>query len=164
MKRLTLLLTAALVAGGCAATSAPSVAHPTPPGPTAAAVASNAAVSSTGQPGAGTSVTCTLPADVCGDAVRAVESVAALNAGMPPAEVAVLDFADCRTVTGAPKGYDPCAASIPMPAEPSATGGGDGLATVTYGDGLGKAFLYVWWRTFPSGRGPINAVVEAHNP
>ena len=88
-------------------------------------------------------MTCTLPADVCGDAVRAVESVARPRRRDAAAEVAVLDFADCRTVTGAPKGYDPCAASIPMPAEPSATGGGDGLATVTYGDGLGKAFLYM---------------------
>jgi hypothetical protein len=63
-----------------------------------------------------------------------------------------------------PVGTDPRAASIPMPAEPSATGGGDGLATVTYRNGLGKAFLYVWWRTFASGRGPIDAVLEAHNP
>ena len=165
MERLTLLLTLALAAGGCAAPSAPSVAPPTPSGPSAAAVASPPGVASTGQSGSGTSVTCTLPADVCGDAVRTVEAVPALDAaGMPPAEVAILDFAECRTVTGAPKGYDPCAAAIPMPAEPSATGGGDGLATVTYRDGLGKAFLYVWWRTFPSGRGPISAVVEAHNP
>jgi len=164
MKRLTLLITLALV-GGCAASSAPSAAAPTPSGPPAAAVASPPGVPSTGQAGSGTSVTCTLPADVCGDAVRAVEAVSALDAaGMPPTEVAILDFAECRTVTGAPEGYDPCAASIPMPAEPSATGGGDGLATVTYRDGLGTAFLYVWWRTFPSGRGPISAVVEAHNP
>ena len=54
-----------------------------------------------------------------------------------------------------------------MPAEPaasSATGRGDALASVTYRNGLGKAFLYVWWSTLPSGHGPVNAVLEAHNP
>ena len=101
---------------------------------------------------------------MCGDAIRALEGHPALNAaGIPPVAVALLDFSECRTVTGAPSGYERCAARIPMPAEPSATGGGDGLATVTYRKGLGNAFLYVWWRTFASGRGPINAVLEAHN-
>jgi hypothetical protein len=28
---------------------------------------------------------------------------------------------------------------------------------------VGKAFLYEWWWTFASGRGPINAVREVQN-
>ncbi len=157
------MLTLALV-GGCAARSAPSVTAPTPSGPSAAAVASPPALPSTGQAGSGTSVTCTLAADVCGDAVRAVEAASGLDAaGMPAAAVEIVDMTDCRTVTGAPKGYVPCAAALILPAEPSAVGGGDALATVTYLDGGGKAFLYLWWWTYASGRGAINAALEARS-
>ena len=160
MKRASVLLALAVVSG-CASPSASPVLSA---GPSASPLASTGAPV-TSEVASGTAVTCTLPADVCGDAIRAVEAVPALNrAGMPPAAVAVLDFSDCRSVKGAPSGFDPCAASMPMPAEPSAIGGGDGIATVTYRNGLGTAFLYVWWRTFASGRGPINALVEWHNP
>ena len=84
--------------------------------------------------------------------------------GMPPLAVEIVDTSECRTVTGAPKCWIPCAATLHVPADPSATGGGDALATVTCRNGLGKAFLYLLWRTFPTGRGPIYAVLEAHNP
>jgi hypothetical protein len=38
------------------------------------------------------------------------------------------------------------------------------LASVTYLNGLGNPFLYVWWWTNASGRGPANAVLVARNP
>ena len=176
MKRATLLLTLVLLtlvllAGGCASPSASPVASPTPSDPAASPTASPSGAPPTGQAGPGTSVTCSLPAEVCDDALRAVEAVHALDAaGMPPLAVAVVDMSECRTVTGAPKGWLPCAAAFPMPSvppkpgEPRAIGGSDALATVTYRNGLGKAFFYVWWWTFPSGHGPINAVLETHNP
>ncbi len=159
-----MLLTFALLAGGCASPSSSSV-PPAPSGPSASPVASIKGVPPTGQQGSGTLVTCSLPAQVCGDTLRAVEALPALDArGMPPLAVEIVDMSECRTVSGAPKGYDPCAAAINPPAEPSAIGGADALASVTYRNGLGRAFLYVWWRTFPSGRGPVNTVLEAHNP
>jgi hypothetical protein len=65
--------------------------------------------------------------------------------------------------SGARKGYDLCAAPS-IPGQPSATTGPDALASVTYRNGLGKAFLYVWWWTYASGRGPANAILVAHNP
>ena len=119
----------------------------------------------TGQPGPDTSLTCSLPHQDCNDALHAIEVLPALDAnGMPPVAVAVVDMSECRTVSGAPQGYAPCAAAMDPPADPSATGDGDALATVTYRDGRGKAFLWLYWWTYASGRGPINAILQAHNP
>ena len=115
MRRTTLLLALALIGGGCSSPSAAPVASPAPSGPSASPTASpSGAPATTGQPGSGTSVTCSLPAEVCDDAIRAVEALPALDAaGMPPLAVTILDMSECRTVTGAPKGYAPCAACIP---------------------------------------------------
>jgi hypothetical protein len=153
MKRTT-LLALALLAAGCASPSASPVASPTASGLPASRAASPS----------GTSVTCSLPTQECGDALRAVEAVPALEAdGMPPLAVEVVEMSACRTVAGARKGYDLCAAPS-IPGQPSATTGPDALASVTYRNGLGKAFLYVWWWTYASGRGPANAILVAHNP
>jgi hypothetical protein len=119
----------------------------------------------TGQPGPDTSLTCSLAPQDCNDALHAIEVLPALDAnGMPPVAVAIVDMSQCRTVSGAPQGYAPCAAAMSPPADPSATGGGDALATVTYRNGRGKAFLWLYWWTYASGRGPINAFLQAHNP
>jgi hypothetical protein len=119
----------------------------------------------TGQPGPATSLTCSLPPQDCNDALHAIEVLPALDAnGMPPDAVAIVDMSECRTVSGAPQGYAPCAAAMSPPADPRATGGGDALATVAYRNGRGKAFLWLYWWTYASGRGPINAILQAHNP
>jgi hypothetical protein len=119
----------------------------------------------TGQPGPDTSLTCSLPPHDCNDALQAIEVLPALDAnGMPPVAVAIVDMSECRTVSGAPQGYAPCAAAMNPPADPSATGGGDALATVTYRNGRGKAFLWLYWWTYASARGPINAILQADNP
>jgi hypothetical protein len=83
---------------------------------------------------------------------------------MPPVAVAIVEMSECRTVSGAPQGYAPCAAAMNPPADPSATGGGDALATVTYRNGRGKAFLWLYWWTYASGRGPINAILQGRQP
>jgi hypothetical protein len=117
------------------------------------------------QPGSRTSVTCSLGRQDCADALLAIEALRTLDPnGMPAIAVAIVDISECGTVSGAPDGYAPCAAAMNPPAAAGATGAGEALATVTYRSGLGKAFLWLYWWIFPSGRGPINAFVQAHNP
>ena len=119
----------------------------------------------TSSPGSETSVTCSLAPPDCDDALRAIEALPALDAsGLPPTAVTIVNTSECRTVSGAPQGYSPCAASMNLPPNPSATGAGEALATVTYRNGRGKAFLWLYWWILPSGRGPINAVLQAHGP
>jgi hypothetical protein len=116
-------------------------------------------------PGSQASVTCSLRPHDCADALRAIEALPALDAtGMPPSVIAIVDMSECQTVAGAPDGYSPCAAAMNPPPNPSATGAGEALATVTYRNGRGKAFLWLYWWILPSGRGPINAILQAHSP
>lgn len=152
MKRHRLLVLGLVVAGCRTTTISPATS------PTSSTVAASASTSPA------TSVTCSLGAQECDEALRAVEAVLALQAaGMPPVAVQIVEMSQCRTVTGAPKSFDLCAAPNP-PGQPGAIGGGDALAAVTYRAGLGKAFLYVWWNTFASGRGAMNAILVTHNP
>jgi hypothetical protein len=119
----------------------------------------------TSMPGSETSVTCSLAPQDCDDAVRAIEALPALDAtGMPPSAVTIVDIAECRTVSGGPQGYSPCAASMNPPPNPSATGAREALATVTYRNGRGTAFLWLYWWILPAGRGPINAILQTHSP
>src|SRR5690349_285913 len=119
-----------------------------------AGCASSSAARSTGQPAASPMVTCSLLAQDCGDALQAIEGLPALDpAGMPPIAVQIVNMLECPAISGAPEGYSPCAAAMNPPADLNATGAGDAVASVTYRNGLGKAFLWLFWRTYPSGRG-----------
>lgn len=120
-----------------------------------------------GSPQPETVVTCSLPATMCDEALRAVESTAALQvtpAALPPKAVQIVPADACGTITGAPPGYNLCAAPAGLPRDPAATATEAGLASVTYRAGGGRSFMFVWWQDYGSRRGPISAFTITHSP